>query len=197
MNIWLRKIVGCIKQTSHVNIPTPVWQSETSKCRERLAPYCLGYGIDLGFGGDPITAHAIRVDKPLPYTNVGFESVQLGGDAKKLLWFNDEVLDFVYSSHLLEDYDDTENVLREWLRVIKPGGKLILYCPDEQVFRKHCALTGQSLNPCHVHVEFSFNFVKTILKQIGGVEIVYACSLVDIYSWELVCEKKTEGKQVI
>ena len=91
--------------------------SETSRSRTTLAPFCEGYGVDLGFGGDPIAPHAIRVDLPRPYTAVGDLSVQLGGDATDLVWFRDGVLDFVYSSHLLEDFDDTERVLREWLRV--------------------------------------------------------------------------------
>ena len=28
--------------------------SETAKCRERLKKYIEGYGIDIGYGGDPI-----------------------------------------------------------------------------------------------------------------------------------------------
>jgi hypothetical protein len=46
------------------------YQSETSKCRERLAPFCIGYGADLGFGGDPISDGVVRVDYPNPYRSV-------------------------------------------------------------------------------------------------------------------------------
>ena len=56
---------------------SPIWQSETSKCRARLAPYCTGCGVDLGLGGDPITLHAVRVDLPEPYSHVGTLPVQL------------------------------------------------------------------------------------------------------------------------
>lgn len=136
------------------------WPSETSKCRARLAPYCAGYGIDAGFGGDPIVDHAIRIDRPRPYTDVGSASVQLGGNATRLEWFRDGTLDFVYSSHLLEDFEDTESVLREWLRVLRPGGRLILFCPDEQEFR------------------------------IGETHVLHEVPLVDSYSWELVVEKR-------
>ncbi len=165
------------------------WASETSKCRARLAPYCTGYGVDLGFGGDPITPSAIRVDLPQPYTKVGSFPVQLGGGAENLYWFRDGVLDFVFSSHLLEDYDDTEAILREWLRVLKPDGKLVIYCPDEQRFRAHCAATGQPYNPHHKHAHFSLAFVVDVLQQIGTVQILHANPHVDIYSWELVCRK--------
>jgi SAM-dependent methyltransferase len=168
--------------------PMP-YRSETSKCRDRLAPYCVGYGLDLGFGGDPITPSAVRIDMPTPYAYTGEYAVQLGGKAEDLYWFRDGVLDFVYSSHLLEDYVDTEAVLREWLRVLRPGGRLVIFCPDEQVFRRHCATTGQPYNPYHVHADFSLDKVKGHLERIGGTRVIHEIPLVDIYSWDLVCEK--------
>jgi SAM-dependent methyltransferase len=163
--------------------------SETNKCRERLAPFCTGYGLDLGFGGDPITLSAIRMDFPQPYTQVGKYPVQLGGSADSLHWFGDDQLDFVYSSHLLEDFVDTEAILREWIRVLKPGGKLVTFCPDEQRFRKHCQQTGQPYNTAHVHEFFSLQFVKDILDKIGKTKLIYEQDNVDIYSWDLVVEK--------
>lgn len=169
--------------------PTSGYASETSKCRARLLPFCTGYGVDLGFGGDPISAQAIRVDSPRPYADTGGAPVQLGGDATKLHWFRDGVLDYVYSSHLLEDFPDTEGVLREWLRVLKPGGNLIIFCPDEPVYREHCRRTGQMYNEHHKHADFSLRTVKATLQKIGGVKFIHENALVDIYSWELVAQK--------
>jgi SAM-dependent methyltransferase len=165
------------------------YQSETSKCRARLAPFCVGYGLDLGFGGDPITPTAIRMDMPSAYAYTGDYPVRLGGKAEDLYWFRDGILDFVYNSHLLEDIVDTEGVLREWLRVLRRWGRLIIFCPDEQVFRKHCASTGQAYDPNHVHADFSLGKVKGHLERIGGTRVIHETPLVDIYSWELVCEK--------
>ncbi|MDD5261036.1 MAG: methyltransferase domain-containing protein [Methylacidiphilales bacterium] len=165
------------------------YQSETSKCRLRLARFCTGYGVDLGFGGDPITSQAIRVDSPMPYANTGTASVQLGGDATRLHWFRDGVLDYVYSSHLLEDFEDTKAVLREWVRVLKPGGNLVLFCPDEQVYRQHCKATGQVYNENHKHPDFSLEKAKALLSEIGGVKFIHETPLVDIYSWDLVAQK--------
>jgi SAM-dependent methyltransferase len=171
--------------------PEPVrpYRSETSKCRHRLAAFCRGYGLDLGFGGDPITDYAIRMDMPQPAARTGDATVQLGGRAEDLRWFRDDVLDFVYSSHLLEDFDDTEPVLREWLRVLKPGGRLIIFCPNEQEYRRHCAAAGRPPNAAHKHADFSLPSVKTILDRIGQTRIIHENPLVDDYSWELVCEK--------
>ncbi|HUL52738.1 MAG TPA: class I SAM-dependent methyltransferase, partial [Opitutaceae bacterium] len=170
--------------------PPPVpYSSETSKCRARLAPYCTGCGVDVGCGGDPILPQALRVDLPQPYARYSDLPVQLGGDASQLRWFADGQLDFVFSSHVLEDFADTRTVLREWLRVLRPGGRLVLYCPDEQVYRAHCAATGQPYNQHHVHADFSLAFVKRALDGLGPLRILYEAALVEIYSWELVVEK--------
>ncbi len=169
--------------------PPKRWPSETSKCRARLAPYCTGDGADLGFGGDPIAPSALRIDLPNQYGTVGEFPAQLRGDASQLVWFRDGVLDYIFSSHLLEDFHDTEGVLREWLRVLKPGGRLIIFCPDEQRFRAHCNRTGQPYNPHHVHAHFSLDRVKQLLTRIGGTRLVYENPDVDLYSWDLVVEK--------
>src|SRR5512138_3131570 len=113
------------------------WPSETSKCRARLSRYCAGSGVDIGPGGDPISPTAVRIDLPQPYSHVSDLPVQLVGDASDLRWFRDDVLDYVYSSHVLEDFEDTRAVLVEWLRVLRDGGNLVLFCPDEQAFRAY------------------------------------------------------------
>jgi len=170
------------------------YRSETSKCRARLERYCTGCGIDIGPGGDPITAAAVRVDLHKPYANVGSFPVQLPGDAAKLAWFQNGVLDFVYSSHVLEDFEDTAEILKEWQRVIKSGGLLVLYCPDEQRFRQHCATTGQPYNTAHKLEYFSYELVLGVLKDIDldGL-LVYGNDKAEIYSWDLVWRKGTSN----
>jgi predicted SAM-dependent methyltransferase len=158
-------------------------QSETSKCRPRLACYCKGYGIDVGSGRDPITPSAIRVDMPTPYSDVGPLPVQLGGGATNLYWFADEMLDYVYSSHLLEDFDPVEPVLQEWIRVLKPGGSLIIFCPDQAAYSEHCLAIGEGENPHHENSTFS------VLDKIRKTRVVDDVPLIDIYSWELVAIK--------
>ncbi len=186
MRTGLKTLYWKVTGTRPKGKPTP---SETSKCRARLAPFCTGYGMDIGPGGDPIVPAAVRMDLDKPYSHVGSMPVQLGGDCTDLKWFRDEVLDYVYSSHVLEDFEDTSAVMREWLRVIKPGGRMIIFCPDEQVYRNHCRQTGQPYNTCHVHADFSLAFVKERLAQMGGTKIIHEDPLVDIYSWEIVVEK--------
>ena len=141
--------------------------SETSLFRDRLAKYCVGDGIDIGYGGDPIVPHAICIDLPKRYSNVGNAPQHLHGDARNLRWFRDEVFDWVYSSHLLEDFENTKDVLAEWIRVLKPGGYLILLQPDQQVYIKYCRATGQVINAAHKISNFSLQYLKEILLELG------------------------------
>ncbi len=164
--------------------------SETAKCRERLQGYCTGIGIDLGFGGDPITSQALCFDLPSPYANVGMHRQHFAGDARDLSVFMPDAFDFVFSSHLLEDFEDTEMVLREWVRVLKPGGNLIIYCPDEIIYRAHCARTGQTYNEAHKIADFGLAHVRRALSNIKEVYVVYAADHVDEYSFEVVARKR-------
>jgi len=166
-------------------------RSETSFCRERLKGYCKGNGLDLGYGGDPIVPNAITVDVPETNYAVGAVPLNLKGDASNLFWFKDEAMDYVYSSHLLEDFEKnkTKSVLLEWLRVLKIGGHLILYLPDEQAYRKHCKETGQEYNAAHKISDFSLNYLKDILNKFDNVVIIHENPHVEVYSFEIVVKK--------
>jgi hypothetical protein len=168
--------------------PPPPPKSETAKCRSRLAPYCVGYGIDVGSGGDAITQSAIRVDLPTPYSNVGPLPVQLGGAAENLKWFVDNSvdnsLDYVYSSHLLQDFYPIDPILIEWLRVIRSGGRLILFCPDQKAYEANHRLINYPPNPHHKDPNFNIETVKSALERIGMTRIIHQLPLVDEYSWE-------------
>jgi predicted SAM-dependent methyltransferase len=173
-----------------------VHQSETSRCRERLAPYCVGSGLDVGFGGDPIKRDAICVDMPSPYTCVGLSPQHLSGTCANLKWFRDGVLDYVFSSHLIEDFSYTEQqaIVREFLRVIRPGGRVVLYQPDQQKFEEHCRKTGQPLNDAHKEKDYSLRtFLDNVfvpLQHEGlGIRALHWKEQVDWYSFEVVIEK--------
>ena len=163
--------------------------SETSKARNSLQKFCVGDGLDIGFGGDPIVNTAICIDLPERYARYKEQPQHIHGDARDLKWFNNDSLDYVYSSHVLEDFADTEAVLGEWLRVLKPGGMLVLYLPDEQTYRVHCRKQGKPPNVHHIHENFSLNHVKDILKENQKVKIVHERFPSGIYSFELVIEK--------
>ncbi|MFT5882554.1 MAG: SAM-dependent methyltransferase [Crocinitomicaceae bacterium] len=166
--------------------------SETSKVRHRLAQYCVGDGIDVGYGGDPVLETAIAMDLPLKYAAYASKPQHLHGDAANLLWFREGVLDYVYSSHVLEDFEDTEAVLREWIRVLRVGGRVVLFLPDESAYRAYCQSQGKPPNAHHVHDDFGAQYLKQVFQRIGGVQVVHEDFPVGIYSFEMVIEKNRE-----
>lgn len=164
-------------------------KSETSKVRNSLKIFCNGNGADIGFGGDPILKSAITIDLPSPYAKYKNNPLHLRGSGDNLYWFKDNVLDYVYSSHLLEDFEKTEEVLNEWLRVIKVGGNVVLFLPDEQVYREYNKKLGKNPNHNHVHDHFSLEFIKNIIKERDDVKIIHEVAISNIYSFELVLKK--------
>lgn len=167
--------------------------SETSAARSVLAPFCQEkHGLDMGFGGDSIVPHAITFDMPKPYTNVGGDKQIMRGDCRNLGMFCDGAMDWIYSSHLIEDwkYRDIEMILTEWRRVLKPGGLLVTNCPDQQKFLSHCARTGQPLNMAHANADFSLaNFIDKCLAPTGPWETVFVEPEAGPYSFYIVVRK--------
>lgn len=175
--------------------------SETSRSRKRLAEYVDQYndvGVDVGFGGDPFLSNSICFDLANPYTKVGASVQHLAGDCRSLP-FLDCSLDYIYSSHLIEDftYDEQVDILFHWATKIKVYGRILLVGPDQQKFLQHCKNTGQPLNLAHKEEDYSFgSFVQRVLlptnqrlypfklTRIYGVEDVFD------YTWEMILEKK-------
>lgn len=167
--------------------------SETSQCRELLSPFCKGLGLDIGAGGDAIVPNAITMDLSQPYCPP-LDSVPqiLRGDCRDLSGFCDGVLSFIFSSHLIEDfvYSDLVNIIKEWRRVLKVGGHLVLNAPNQKIFLEHCARTGQGTNDNHKELSFSIETFKSeVLSKTGPWKELFRVSHAPPYSWYLVVEK--------
>lgn len=117
---------------------------ESRKCRWDIVPYTRGRGLDLGCGPEKTFAHFIGVDNGHHEIFQHKINPDVKCDAKDLSMFATESLNFCFSSHFLEhvDYEEVPKVLAEWMRVIIPGGHLILYLPDKALYpnvgEPHC-----------------------------------------------------------
>jgi len=148
--------------------------SETAKVRQYVWPWIHeGRGIDLGCGFDRVHPRCVTVDAaPAP-------AVDVVGDITDLSHWEDGEFDWVFSSHALEDIPDTAGALREWLRVLRPGGTILLYCP----YRHYYPNVGDpGANPAHVH-----DFVPS--------DIVSALRAVDPDIWIVTAEVRGRGRQ--
>lgn len=100
--------------------------------------YCRGEGLDIGCGNDPVVPGCSGWDL-------------INGDAQYLDGAEDASFDFVYSSHCIEHMDDVRVAIKNWFRVVRPGGYLIIYGPDRDLYEKRRQLPSR-FNPHHKHM---------------------------------------------
>ncbi|RMB04764.1 methyltransferase domain-containing protein [Eilatimonas milleporae] len=97
-----------------------------------LRRYFVGSGLDIGGKPDPLTLYT----ETFPMMDAVRTWDREDGDAQLLEGVNSESFDFVHSSHCLEHLADPWVGLKNWLRVLKPGGFLILLVPDEDLYEQ-------------------------------------------------------------
>jgi len=162
-------------------------RGETDHCRHRLARFCRGQGLDIGCGVSKISLDSIGIDLYNPNADVKM-------DARDLSAYPDNHFDYIYSSHLLEELENTELTLKEWLRVVKDGGNIVLYQADDQIY---FPIGHPQCNKNHKH-HFSPEILWGIFENIGGVELIHKSrpgSESKEWSFELVIKKGVRDKK--
>ncbi len=155
-------------------------RSESSLCRERLAPYLNGRIADLGHGGHKVHADAVGVDF------FKFDETDWIGDVRDLWFFESQSFDSVYSSHCLEDVWHPHQALEEWTRILRPGGHLSLFLPLKD-FYPNVGTPG--CNPGH-RDDYVPEDVEGFLRDLGHVEVVHSARVEREHSFEVVAKKK-------
>jgi len=160
--------------------------SEAECIRHEVLPYCIGNGTDLGFGGDKIKdSQCISLDCG-DFSE--YNLLDYSGDARDLP-FKDEVLDYVFSSHLLEDFENTREVVIEWCRVIKIRGHLILNLPIQQLYVANCRAVYDKFIPNISHkVDMSPGYLFNCVDGLP-LEVVKRIDLHNVYSFLVVFRK--------
>jgi SAM-dependent methyltransferase len=95
-----------------------------------LQYYRGGVHLDIGCGARKITASAIGVDLStgaVPYVSA---SVNVLSPAHDLRVFSNDSVDFISAMHSFEHYDNPVEVLSEWHRVLKTGGRIGMIVPS-------------------------------------------------------------------
>lgn len=123
---------------------------ESDKVRFAVLPYLTRGGLDIGCGPKKVWAHLLGVDsgKDTELFGVQMKPDIVVGSAERLALFADAAVDSVFSSHLLEHIENWTAALREWWRLVKVGGHLVLYLPHADLYPN----VGQpGANPDHKH----------------------------------------------
>lgn len=107
---------------------------ETAKTRWRAAAYTRGKGLDLGCNAEKLwdTKNCIGIDSCRDSELFGHViNPDIKADVTNLSMFASRSFDFVFSSHTLEhiEFAKAPQALRDWCRLVKKGGYLVLYLP--------------------------------------------------------------------
>lgn len=146
---------------------------ETSKAHARrvregfFEKYCKGEGLDIGYGADLIVPGCSGWD-------------MRNGDAQYMQGVEDESFDFVYSSHCLEHVADVRVALRNWFRLVRKGGFLLLAVPHRNLYEKKRRLPSR-WNFDHKHMFLigkaeapdTLDIVEEVRNSITGYDIKY------------------------
>ena len=155
---------------------------ESGKVRFDLVPYMNGRVLDLGCGPGKVYPHAIGIDNKIDAKLFGIKvDPDIAVDScERMEFLADCAADTVYSSHLLEHIVDYKSALREWWRLVKVGGYLVLYLPH----RDHYPRIGQEGgNPDHKH-----DFCNADITQaMEGVAVLSG------HGWEQVKDEVRSG----
>jgi len=151
--------------------------------------YFVGEGIDIGGKPDPLAIY--REFFPLMKCIRTWDLED--GDAQFLGEVSDHNYEFVHSSHCLEHLHDPIEGLKNWLRVLKDDGYLIITIPDEDLYE-------QGVFPSTFNLDHRWTFtlykstswsdrsinVLDMVKELGSAAAVEKVELLDAnYRYQL------------
>ncbi len=109
-----------------------------------LAHHYLDGLVGLEIGGsahNPFSLNTLNVDYTDDYSTIYKQAeITVCGTYMKVdivapgddLPFKDNTVDFVVSSHVIEHFYDPIKAVKEWLRVVKPGGYVFIIAPHKE-----------------------------------------------------------------
>lgn len=117
-----------------------------------LRKYFVNDGLDIGGKPDPLLLYKELFPLIKSIKTWDWED----GDAQFLNGVEEGSLDFVHSSHCLEHLVDPVEGLRNWFRVVREGGYLIITVPDEDLYEQ--GIFPSTFNRDH---KWTFTIFKT------------------------------------
>lgn len=124
-------------------------------------------GVDIGCGTCRIDDMIPSIDQQSDYR---YAHAQFVWNCKDLELFNDNVLDFIFSSHCLEDFEDIQGVFMKWWKKLKDGGLMLLLLPDMETGR-YPKVDDPRGNPSH-RTNTGKNYVFAMLEKLRAESVL-------------------------
>lgn len=94
--------------------------------------YFVGSGVDIGGKPDPLALYQGLFCQMRSVKTWDWED----GDAQIMAGVPDGEFDFVHSSHCLEHLVDPHEGLKNWFRIVREGGYVVITVPDEDLYEQ-------------------------------------------------------------
>ena len=128
--------------------------------------YFAGEGLDIGGKPDPLSLYSELFCQVTSIRTWDWED----GDAQFLAGVVDGAFDFVHSSHCLEHLVEPIIGLANWLRVVRPGGHLIVTVPDEDLYEQ--GIFPSTFNRDHKWTFTAFKTESWSPKSVNVLDLV-------------------------
>lgn len=138
--------------------------------KEHALNWCQGKGVDIGAGIWPFPG-ARGIENSLKENAYSLNC-------------EDESLDFIFSSHLMEHLEHPKKAANEWSRVLRKGGTLFLYQPHPA-----CQMWQPKNLKYHLWIPTSKDLIELFCSM--GFEAVTHTDIPDIYFSYYVVLRKT------
>jgi SAM-dependent methyltransferase len=142
--------------------------------------FIQGRGIDVGCGPTRVREDAVPWDL----------SIDPSMDAHQLA-FDDEAFDYVHSSHCIEHLGDPVRALREWWRVLKTDGYLVVVAPDFGLYEQR--QWPSRYNADH-KTQWSLLKLANLMGALPGAEILRASRNDALFDYSLRPYDRTLGE---
>lgn len=166
-----------------------ITKTETEVCASWTPEYVAQYParvLDMGCGERLTVPWAVGVDQfPegdfTPWRHLS--KAQIVADIfRPLPMFENESVDVIVARHVLEHTIDIITVLREWTRILKVGGRLIVASPNEEI------VDGVPMDVTHLH-GLTPDSVRSMAEVSGLKQIAYTPDCGNRLSFVSVFEK--------
>lgn len=114
------------------------WRALVKQCRFQfrrpfsrslIKRYAQGTGVEIGVGAYTLAPVSRTLLSDAHRDHAGDQSLATHFFPAEQIPFPDQSFDFVLSEHVLEHLGNPLGALREWMRVLKPNGTILLFLP--------------------------------------------------------------------
>lgn len=159
--LWWECTKGAFTMSPQETIEMPE-DKEGDLIRERIIGDKI---LDLGCGANKTVPNAIgvdliKVDEVIETLAGQLSEADVHADVSQKLPFEDGIADTIIARHIFEHLIDSVTVLREWNRLLRSGGRLIIAVPNNEI------ANYIPLNIEHVH-GFNKESIKSLMEATG------------------------------